>query len=51
MKENDRLRSYAAQIGVDSKGAFKNGTTKNRLMEKLTGPQRKRAQKKSKVSV
>lgn len=51
MKENDRLRSYASQRNVNPTGAFKNGTTKSRLMEKLTGPQRKRVLKKSKVSV
>lgn len=42
MKKNDRIRAYAAQIGVPSSGAFKNSTTTNKLVGKLTPAQKKR---------
>ena len=46
MKQNDRIRAYANQIGVDSTGQFKNGTTKNKLVGKLTPAQQRRLKKK-----
>jgi hypothetical protein len=50
MKSNDRIRAYAGQIGVDSAGAFKNGTSKKRLVTKLTPRQQRRVAKKELAS-
>jgi hypothetical protein len=51
VKENDRIRSYAKQRGLDPVGAFKNGTSKKKLVGKLTRPQQRRLSKKTLVSV
>lgn len=46
MKQNDRIRAYAAQRGIATKGSFKNSTTTNRLVDRLTAAQRRRIAKK-----
>jgi hypothetical protein len=49
MKENDRIRTYAKQSGIDSNGSFKNGSTKKKLISKLTPAQQRRLKSKQKI--
>jgi hypothetical protein len=45
MNRKDKIKSYAAQRGISTVGAFKNETATRRLIEKFTPKQQKRLAK------
>lgn len=47
MKQNDRIRAYAKQVGINPTGSFKSKATTEALVQRLTAAQRRRIRRKA----